>query len=464
MTTTYKVRVFEIQKRYRQGDTAKTRPSRYVVRWSVDDKKFDQSFKHSAQAKGFRSELQTAVGRGEAFDIRAGLPVSMLRPAEKPSMSVFEFALEYCADRWEELKPGSRRNLVADLVEICTHAVRGERGRPHSTVLTPALRRSLNIKTRGFALPPEQEAAVAWVRRQSRDVRDLEDPTTFRALVAALDKKQDRTRAAPDTIRLRRTTLNNFVERAQEKDLLESNPFRAVKIRKNKTALREVDTRAVVNPIQARTLLLAVRAISPRLVAFFALMYFAGLRPEEAVNVRKANLSLPEEGWGEIRLERAVPEIGAEWTDSGERHEETSLKHREAHESRTVPCCPELTAILHEHLRMVGTAADGRLFWGERSHGRLGSSVYGRAWAAARQAVFTHEVYSSPLVKRPYDLRHACVSSWLTAGVEPTRVAAWAGHSLAVLLRVYAKFVDGGTALALRRIDEWFGSTPAYLT
>ena len=31
---------------------------------------------------------------------------------------------------------------------------------------------------------------------------------------------------------------------------------------------------------------------------------------------------------------------------------------------------------------------------------------------------------SSPLAKRPYDLRHPCVSSWLAAGVEPTKVAA----------------------------------------
>ena len=89
----------------------------------------------------------------------------------------------------------------------------------------------------------EQEAAVAWVRRQSRDIRELEDPTKFRALVSALDKKQDGTRAAPDTIRLRRTTLNNFIERAQEEELLDSNPFRTIKVRKNKTSLREVDTR-----------------------------------------------------------------------------------------------------------------------------------------------------------------------------------------------------------------------------
>lgn len=35
--------------------------------------------------------------------------------------------------------------------------------------------------------------------------------------------------------------------------------------------------------------------------------------------------------------------VGAEWTDSGEPPEETSLNHREDHESRPVPCCPELT-------------------------------------------------------------------------------------------------------------------------
>jgi hypothetical protein len=56
--TTYKVRVYDIQKRYRQGDTAKTRPSRYVVRWSVNGTKFDQSFKHSAQAKGPASAVR----------------------------------------------------------------------------------------------------------------------------------------------------------------------------------------------------------------------------------------------------------------------------------------------------------------------------------------------------------------------------------------------------------------------
>jgi integrase len=84
------------------------------------------------------------------------------------------------------------------------------------------------------------------------------------------------------------------------------------------------------------------------------------------------------------------------------------------------------------------------LFRGARDGGRLSSSVYGRAWARARELAFTPESAGTPLAKRPYDLRHAAVSTWLNAEVEATRVAEWAGHSVAVLLRVYAKCLDGG--------------------
>jgi hypothetical protein len=53
-----------------------------------------------------------------------------------------------------------------------------------------------------------------------------------------------------------------------------------------------------------------------------------------------------------------------------------------------------------------------------------------------------------------YDLRHACLSTWLNGGVYPTQVAEWAGHSVDVLLRMYAKCVVGQDELARRRISE----------
>ena len=76
-----------------------------------------------------------------------------------------------------------------------------------------------------------------------------------------------------------------------------------------------------------------------------------------------------------------------------------------------------------------------------------------RVWAAARAAAFTDAQIASPLARRPYDLRHAAVSTWLNAGVPPTQVAEWAGHSVNVLLRVYAKCVYGQDEVARQRIE-----------
>lgn len=60
------------------------------------------------------------------------------------------------------------------------------------------------------------------------------------------------------------------------------------------------------------------------------------------------------------------------------------------------------------------------------------------------------------MAARPYDLRHACVSTWLASGVEATQVAKWAGHSVAVLMSVYAKCLDGREDAAKRRIEAMF--------
>lgn len=58
------------------------------------------------------------------------------------------------------------------------------------------------------------------------------------------------------------------------------------------------------------------------------------------------------------------------------------------------------------------------------------------------------------LARRPNDLRHACLSTWLLAGVPATQVAEWAGHSVNVLHRVYAKCLDGQDEAAKARSEQ----------
>lgn len=150
------------------------------------------------------------------------------------------------------------------------------------------------------------------------------------------------------------------------------------------------------------------------------------LRPEEAVALRKNHLSLStmnwnqqcerwepadgNDGWGELHLERARPEVAAEWTDSLDDKEERGLKHREPGEGRTVPCPPPLTALLHDHLTKYGTAPDGRLFWGTRSQGCIGSTVYGEPGPEPGRR-------SSP----PRSCRHRSPSDRMTCATLPYR-------------------------------------------
>jgi hypothetical protein len=144
------------------------------------------------------------------------------------------------------------------------------------------------------------------------------------------------------------------------------------------------------NPVQARTLLEGVREqgrVGRRLVAFYGCLY-AGMRPEEAAHLSERHLALPAEGWGEFHLDGAEPYAGKEWTDTGASRDRRQLKQRERGESRTAPCPPELTALIHKHLDEFGTGPDGRLFVGDRNHNELPKLTVVRIWQRARESVF----------------------------------------------------------------------------
>lgn len=182
---------------------------------------------------------------------------------------------------------------------------------------------------------------------------------------------------------------------------LSGNPITSLRWRAPKIT-EAVSPRVVINHRQARALLDAVRGqrSGPPLVAFFGVMYYAALRPGEAVELRKEALSLPERGWGELYLNASAPSAGRAWSESGTRREPRQLMHRGTEEVRVVPSPPALTALLRRHLDEHGTTTEGRLFRGARG-GPLSESLYGRLWALARTEAVTVEEAASPLAGRP---------------------------------------------------------------
>lgn len=456
--TSYEVRIWKTEV-YRGKKT-----NTYYVRWSVARQRHKKPFKSAALADSFRSDLISAARKGEAFAVASGLPVSMQRAAG--DLSWYAFACRYADLKWPHAAATTRRTNAEALTAVTLLMLTEDtRGRPDDMVLRRALQRwafNTNYRNRPDC-PAEVRRALRWLERHTRSVSALSNPQVLRPVLDGLAIRLDGQPYAVSVVSRRRKILNAAVEYATELRLLTANPIPALKWKPPRPNL-VLDPRSVPNPMQARTLLAAVREqprSGARLVAFFGCLYFAALRPEEAAGLAKPNLALPREGWGEFHLETAEPYAGKEWTDSGQNRDRRQLKQRERGTVRTVPCPPELTALIWEHLNLFGFGPDGRLFVGERNDQELPKLTIVRAWQRARRTVFTPEVARSSLAGTPYDLRHAAVSTWLHGGVPPAQVAEWAGQSVEILFRIYAKFLDSGKEEYYRRIEAAYGRRPA---
>jgi PHD/YefM family antitoxin component YafN of YafNO toxin-antitoxin module len=107
-----------------------------------------------------------------------------------------------------------------------------------------------------------------------------------------------------------------------------------------------------------------------------------------------------------------------------------------------------------------GTAEDGRLFRTENGT-PIQPSTYWQVWVKTRALALTPQQLATPLMRRPYDLRHSGVTWRLNSGVPATEVAAWAGHGVEVLMRVYARCVAGLEDVWIVRMDASLGRAPA---
>jgi integrase len=369
----------------------------------------------------------------------------------------YDHAVAFMDMKWLTLQPGSRRTLAAGLATVTMALTSQHRGRPGQEHCFKALAHwSFNQTARKAGKPPPHLAAAAdWIRSHSLKVSDLNNPPTLRIAYDATIAPPDGKPYAQDTHRNKMKALAGAIKYAVELGLLERNPLERISTSPPRKVVT-LDRRVVVNPAQARKLIAAVGDIGwtgPRYVAFFAAIYFAGLRPGEVLALRVQDCELPDSGWGELCLAESTPYASAAWTDEGISSPRKPLKHRSVNESRTVPAHPELVAHLRRHIERFGTGKDGRIFV-RANGGDIGYGSFAAIWSRARKTALTDAQFNSPLGKRPYDLRHACLSTWLNAGVSAPQIAEWAGHTVQMLLTTYAKCIDGEHDRDRRRIED----------
>lgn len=457
-THSFEVRIWTTEKR------TGARGTTYRVRWTVSGVRFGESFATAKLADSFRSTLLKAARHGEAFDTASGLPHSMT--SAQTERTWLQVAREFIDEKWPQASPRHRKSTVEGLVTLTCGLTRDSREPPDPKVLREALSSwEFNPSTRRQTEAPTEthQDALRWITEHTVPMHTLSSASGAKEALRLIGLKLDGSRAAPATYTRKRAALSGVLNFAVDQGYLPHNPL--IGLRTSTRAVSgTVDPRVVINPQQARDLLDAVLEVEPALHAFFAFLYYAGPRPAEVRNVRLDDVDLPASGWGTVVWRGGYQESGQAWTDSGTRGEERELKHRAPNDTRSVPLHPDLVKAVRTHIDDFGTGVGGRLFvtrTGRGGHPLAApfqnpvsmSTVY-RVLDVARARSLTVAQYESPLAARPYDLRHACLTTWLNAGVDTTLVARWAGHSVGVLLKVYAGCLDDRDAIAKARIEE----------
>ncbi|MEE1938050.1 site-specific integrase [Streptomyces sp. TRM 70361] len=376
-----------------------------------------KTYKKKAVADDERARLMAAHRKREPFDIETGRPLSRMSKAAE--VNWYDFAVEYVDWKWPRASGNTRKNMAKTLTSVTMAMLRT----PVPAHFEPVeVRRApreyaFNVNRRtdpDKPVPAEVRTILGWAQRNALPMSAWEKTGTADKVVTALGTLLDGTAAAAGSVTRNDRIMNLVTGYAIRHNYLKASPLPKGKGEHTAPKVAQaIDKRCLLNRDLVAQMLdwTGGRPRRGHLYrAFFATLYYAGLRPEEAVALRVSDATLPETGWGEFLVHEARPEVGSQWTDTGEVHEERGLKGRAEDDTRLVPIRPLLVVLIREVVKEYDLKPAGLLFPGEKG-GTLAGSVFRRVWAKARKEVLPEREFKSPTGKRVYDLRHTCLTT-----------------------------------------------------
>jgi len=263
--------------------------------------------------------------------------------------------------KWPSLAAHSRASVAEALATVTPALTQSDaRDRPDPRELRTVLYQHAFNPAHPAGLGSAAAQILDWAQQASLPVDCLSEPAVLRTALEALTFRLDGSRAAANTIIRKRAVLHGALGYAAETGLLPDNPLDSFgwQVPQSSAALNPA---VVASSAQVRALLDATARNWPEMTAFFGCLYYAALRPEEAVALGLPDCDLPGSGWGILRLATVTTRTAAAWTSSGTSHEQRGLKHRPDGAIRMVPVPPVLAAMLRAHVTAYGTApeADG---------------------------------------------------------------------------------------------------------
>ena len=379
-------------------------------------------------------------------------------------MSWYAFTLAYTKAKWPYISPNHRRGIAEALTDATDALIIRRSAAPSVDERRAALRWSYSTRIRDDAEPPADLVRVVdWLEANTVTMDAFGDRAKAAALaremLARISKTKTGRTAAPNTINRKRMILNNAMEYAREIGALTQNPLKHVKLGQAPHS----DDRRPSGRHQRRT---SPQIPGRRRGAQRTRQAAEGLLRTHVLRrttARRGQRTAPRES---DPPPRATGPVGRDATDTLPATIRKPLDRRRSVRVSAVPSSTEQkvtpaacrSTLNSSHccatiLRAVcaGRSRQPPLRWQTRRTGHRPDLPAGVPRGPSRKA-FTPAEAASPLLAVPYSLRHAAVSTWLRTSGDAAQVAEWAGHSVAVLLKVYAKCVHGTEDESLDRI------------
>jgi integrase len=427
------VHVYEVPKQLLES--RKTLPSPWRVRWTVNGKVIEKNFRVREQAVSYWSDLTQAVKTEYDWDSDTGVPVSWGTDAK---MTVAEWVRRDMAT-----KKGAPRGLESTgkaLLNLVERAVK--RG---ATPLTKEDRAELHDWIAGAreTLSPRM---ATWVKRYSLKLADLTKPVleTLKARllerVPVKDKLTDEWVygdlghwAGHRNVIQARASLLRAVDAGLLYECKWPKPKDSERNLKSNQPDEDWEDRIILDVADAISVLDAMvnrTQVSYRMQCMTGLAFNCGMRPSEIAELAVADMTLPREGWGEVRVRRAHIGTSERYTDE----DEEVGTPKTSRSRRVVPLPPVTVPLVRAWMEHSGITS-GPLF-----HTAGGKAVASQNWcrslaAACKKAGVERIV--------PYDARHYYASHASQRGMDQARLASLMGTSMDVLDRYFVHLTKG---------------------
>jgi integrase len=433
-----KVSVFKITER-----VGKSKP--YYVRWTINGREAPvATFTGYKAADKFRSQLVHAADVGERYwDSVTGKPLSMVNAS---AVNVAEYCRTYLVAQWPNIEPRTRQSLAVALVVFVERSAPA--GAPAWTVAQRSEMKIWLTKADSTMSP----AMARWCKKWSPNLAALDKAALFE-IDRRLRLRMGESRSlGSDAARRQANTAHHVLDVAVASGVMAVNewpiPIKGEDQRKKAKTAAKAKKRKVKDVMTIANGKLVLAAMANHQPASYlyrcisCLGLFGGLRPSETLALEFEDFDLPENGFGSVRIAKALTDAGE---DYGEEDEEVGSPKEGL--IRTVRISPLVVNEVRGYLARTGITT-GPMF-----RGRTGEVPTSHNWCRALERACNSVGVNAVT---PYGCRHFCATHLVNSSVPLGRAAKQLGHEPETLVRYYLHDVEGDEDRTLELIAGVF--------